>query len=314
MSSRLPETIAECLFFLNSGSSTEHLGQATSDVEVQKRALQTLSSLTAVSPLNRNLVAQTGIVSTLLNLSRFSSSPTIQFLSLSILFSLSLNSNLKPLIADMEMIHHLNSLIIFQTCPDSGKMAASLICSLAMLDKNKAVFGVAGTVQALIKSLEYQPPCINTHHVLSSLAELVQFHGNSTLAVRAGAVPVLIQVVRCNDGELAGTALSILVLLGRLKEGIDAIRNTEDILSLMVDVLKRKCMMSKEGSADLLLRLFEENEGCIKSAVEFPDFSSLVADLSVRGSAKAQDKASLILKKIMEVNSDSYSESSVFYI
>ncbi|XP_026454403.1 U-box domain-containing protein 11-like isoform X1 [Papaver somniferum] len=313
MSSRLRETIAECLFFLNSGSSTDHLGQATSDVEVQKRALQTLSSLTAVSPLNRNLVAQTGVVSTLLNLSRSSSPPTIQFLSLSILFRLSLNSNLKPLIADMEMIHHLNSLIIFQTCPDSGKMAASLIYSLAMLDKNKAVFGVAGTVQALVKSLEYQPTCINTHHVLSSLAELVQFHGNSTLAVRAGAVPVPIQVVRCNDGELAGTALSILVLLGRLKEGIHAIRNTEDILSLMVDVMKRRCMMSKEGSADLL-PLFEENEGCIKSAVEFPDFSSLVADLSVRGSAKARGKASLILKKIMEVNSDSYSESSVLYI
>lgn len=40
-----------------------------------------------------------------------------------------------------------------------------------------------------------------THHLLSSLVELVQFHGNCTVAVRSGAVQVLIQIVESTDGE-----------------------------------------------------------------------------------------------------------------
>ncbi|OVA00489.1 hypothetical protein BVC80_9089g86 [Macleaya cordata] len=305
MSSRLRETVTECL------------AQAQSDSEeVQQNALKTLASLTKVSPQNRNLLAQTdGAISTFLNLCRSSSSKIIQFLSLSILFNLSLNSNLKQPLAEMEMIHHLNSIIICPSCPECSKLAVSLICSLAMLDKNKAVFGVAGTVQALVKSVEFQASCIAAHHVLSSLTELVQFHGNSTLAVRAGAIPVLIQIVKSTESEDAGTALSVLVLLGRFKEGIDAIRNTEEVVNLMVDVLKRRCMLSKEGSAEILLRLFDESEDCVRVAVELPDFSSLVADLSVRGSAKAREKASLLMKKMMEVNLDAYFESHpMFYL
>ncbi|XP_073219593.1 protein neprosin-like [Cicer arietinum] len=55
---------------------------------------------------------------------------------------------------------------------------------------------------------------------LSSLAELVQFHGNCTLAVRGGAVSVLLPVVRSTDNneDLAGTSLSVHRLLERFDE------------------------------------------------------------------------------------------------
>ncbi|XP_015170791.1 uncharacterized protein [Solanum tuberosum] len=288
------EAIAECLSELQSESQ-----------ENQQKALLTLVSITKVSPQNRNLLAQTnGVVSTLLSLSMSPSSTTIQLLALSILFNLSLNPNLKQTLADMEKILFLNSVIMSSTSAEPSRIAASLLCSLAMLDKNKAKFGVAGTVEALVKVISRsRGPA--SHHFLSTLAELVQFHGNCTVAVQSGAVPVLIKLVEDSDCEdLAGTSLAILCLLARFEEGLTALKEIDKIVALLIEILKGKCMLSKEGAADILLRLFEESEGCIRDALRLPEFSSVLADLSVRGSVKAREKASLLMKKLMEANMD----------
>ncbi|OMO80684.1 Armadillo-like helical [Corchorus olitorius] len=300
---RLRETIVEILSEAQSNSP-----------EVQQKALQTLVSITKVSPQNRTLLAQTnGAISILLKLSK-SLSPIIETLSLTILFNLSLNPDLKLSLADMETIDHLNSIIISPTSPESSKLASSLICSLAMLDKNKAKFGVAGTIPLLINSVSGRTRCAAAHHLLSSLAELVQFHGNCTVAVRAAAVPVLIQVIKSVDGEdLAGTSLAVLGLLARFDEGLNALKNTDQVVNSMVDVLKGRCMLSKEGAAEILLRLFDESEGCLRDALRIPEFLTLLADISVRGSAKAREKAGLLLKKTMEANIDPYSEETAMF-
>lgn len=295
---QIHEAIAECLTQIQLESH-----------EIQHKALRTLSYLTKVSSQNRNLLAQTDdALSILLSLSKLS---TTQTLSLSILFNLSLNPNLRQTLAKMDTIQHLNSIILSPSSPESGRFAASLICSLAMLDKNKARFGVAGTVQALVKALSDAVQFSAAHHLLSSLVELLQFHGNCTLAVRAGAVPVLFQVVESTDGEdLAGSSLASLGLLGRFKEGIEEIRTKDGVVGLLVDVLKRRCMLSKEGSAELLLLLFEVSEEYVREAVGLSEFSSLVADLSVRGSVKAREKAIMLMRKMMEANLDCYVEGN----
>lgn len=296
----------------------ECLSEAQSDShDIQERALRTLASLTKVSPQNRNLVAQSeGAIPVFLTLSKASSS-IIQVLSLAILFNLSLNPDLKKILADMETISHLNYMIASpETSPESGRLASSLICSLAMLDKNKAKFGVAGTIQLLIEAIsgpQHRP--MATHHLLSSLAELVQFHGNSTLAVRSGAIPALIQLAESTGGEdLAGTSLAVLCLLGRFDEGLNALIRTQGIVSRMVNVLKGRCMLSKEAAAEILILLFDESEGCVRDAMRLPEFSTVLADLSVRGSAKAREKASLLMKKIMmEADLDSYVDGSTLF-
>lgn len=291
---RRGEAIAECLSELQSESH-----------ENQQKALLTLVSITKVSPQNRNLLAQTkGVVSTLLSLSMSPSSTTIQLLALSVLFNLSLNPNLKQTLADMEKILFLNSVILSSTSAEPSRIAASLLCSLAMLDKNKAKFGVAGTVEALVKVIS-RPRGPASHHFLSTLAELVQFHGNCTVAVRSGAVPVLIKLVEDSDcQDLAGTSLAILCLLARFEEGLTALKEMDKIVALLIEILKGKCTLSKEGAADILLRLFDESEGCIRDALRLPEFSSVLADLSVRGSVIAREKASLLMKKLMEANMD----------
>ncbi|KAG4197794.1 hypothetical protein ERO13_A05G047000v2 [Gossypium hirsutum] len=290
----------------------EYLSEAQSDShEVQQKAIQALASITRVSPQNRSLLAQTyGGIPALLTLSK-SISPMIQTLSLSVLFNLSLNPNLKQSLADMETINHLNSIILSPTSPpESTKLASSLICSLAMLDKNKAKFGVAGTIPLLIHAIS--DPCnAAAHHLLSTLAELVQFHGNCTLAVRAGAIPVLIHVVESSDGEdLSGTSLAVLGLLSKFDEGLNALKKTEQVVSSMVEVLKGRCMLSKEGAAEILVRLFDESEGCLADALNLPEFLTVLADISVRGSAKAREMTAQLLRKTMEANLVSYSDGS----
>ena len=289
---RIRETVSESLF---EALSSSH--------EVQQKVLEMLVSITKVSPQNRNLLAQTdGAIPALLTLSK-SSSSIIQALSLSSLFNISLNPELKRSLADMETIYHLNS-ILSPSSPETSRLTSSLVCNLAMLDKNKAKFAVAGTIQLLIKALS-GPRSLASHHLLSSLAELVQFHGNCTVAIRSRVVPVLINIVESTDGEdLAGTSLAVLCLLARFDEGLNALRKTDHVVSLMVNVLKRRCMLSKEGAAEIL-RLFDESEGYMTDALMVPDFSTVLADLSVRGSAKAREKTALLMEKVMEANMDS---------
>lgn len=182
-----------------------------------------------------------------------------------------------------------------------------------MLDKNKAKFGVAGTVQLLVKAIS-GPHCQAAHHLLSSLAELVQFQGNCTLAVRAGGVQTLIKVVESTDGEdLAGTSLAVLCLLARFDEGLSSLMKTDGIVSLMVDVLIGRCMLSKEGAVEILTRLFDESEGCMRDALGLPEFANVLADLSVRGSVKARERASLLMRKMMDAELNTYVDGSPMF-
>ncbi|KAF8034329.1 hypothetical protein BT93_C0583 [Corymbia citriodora subsp. variegata] len=294
---RIRDTISECSSQAQSGSD-----------EAKERALQMLAAITKVSPLNRSLLAQAdGAIPAFLQLTE-SDSPVVQALSLSILFNLSLNPELKRPLAEMETIRHLNSIVLSPSSPETSRLAASLICSLAMLDKNKAKFGVVGTIQALIKAIS-GPNSVASHHLLSSLAELVQFHGNCTLAVRSGAVPMLLGLVASTEGEdLAGTSLAILGLLARFDEGLNALIRTDKIVVSMMDVLKGRCMQSKEGAAEILLRLFDESEGCTREALRLPEFSTVMADLSVRGSARAREKAGFLMRKMTEA--DTYADGN----
>lgn len=142
MAIRVRETIVECM---------REAQSAGADDDDRCQALQTLATITKISPQNRNLVAQIdGAVASLLSLSKSSPHQLVQNLALSVLFNLSLNPNLKYSLAQRDTVFHLTSLL---GSPESAKLAASFLCSLAMLDKNKAKFGVAGTVQVSIQSL-----------------------------------------------------------------------------------------------------------------------------------------------------------------
>ncbi|EYU21956.1 hypothetical protein ABFS82_01G031300 [Erythranthe guttata] len=294
MSNRARETIIECIRKAQYSGSNEE--------DIRQQALQTLVAVTKISPQNRNFVAQIdGAISLLLSLSK-SHFPQdqIQILALSVLFNLSLNPNLKNSLARTELILHLNTLVLSSNDSiDSGKLAASLLCSLAMLDKNKAKFGVTGTVQVLVKAIA-GPRRPASHHLLSSLAELVQFQGNCTLAVRAGAVQVLIAVAESADGEdLSGTSLVALGLIARFEEGLNELKRTDRIVVRMVGILKRGCMLSKDGASEILLRLFDESEECLRDAVALPELSSVLADVSVRCTGRARKKAGLLMNKVM---------------
>ncbi|KAG1335578.1 U-box domain-containing protein 14-like [Cocos nucifera] len=279
----------------------EWMSQVRSDSpDAQNDALQALSSLTKVSTHNRNLLAQTrDAIPRILALSQSPSTLT-HTLSLSILFNLSLNPNLKQSLAEANIIPLLNSIILFPRSPQAGKLAASLLCSLAMLDKNKAPFGVAGTVEVVIQALKSCSNISAAHHLLSSLAELVQFHGNSTLAIRAGAVPTLVQILEGPAADLAGSSLAILGLLARFEEGIRAIRAVDGVVGLLVDGLRSGCMVSRESAAEILIKLFAESEECLREAARKHEFSSLLADLSIRGSDKARQKAGVLMQMLMD--------------
>uniref|UniRef100_A0A6V7QPX7 U-box domain-containing protein n=1 Tax=Ananas comosus var. bracteatus TaxID=296719 RepID=A0A6V7QPX7_ANACO len=305
MAAQGTEIIAELLQQIQSLDSPE--GQTAA-------ALHSLSSLTKVSSHNRKHVAAApGAVPLLLSLisAATPSSTHTQTLSLSILFNLSLNTNLKLSLAQTpNLITLLNSILLSSKTPHAAKLAASLLCSLAMLDKNKAPLGVAGTVEVIVEALRCSTNVSSSspanHHLLSALAELLHFHGNCTLAVRAGVVPLLVGNLESPPEELAGS-FTVLGLLARFDEGIEAIMAVDGVVSLMVDGLRKGCTVSRESAAEILIKLFEESGECLKeAALNHDEWSSLLADLSVRGSARAREKAAVLMRMMMENDLDGY--------
>lgn len=161
---------------------------------------------------------------------------------------------------------------------------------------------ICGPIQVLVKAVS-GPQSPASHHILSSLAELVQFHGNCTLAVRAGAVAALMQLAESGDGEdLAGTSLAVVGLLARFEEGLKELKRSDAVVGRMVGILKSGCFLSKEGAAEILLRLFDESHKCFRDAAELPELLSALAEISVGGSGRAREKAALLMKKIMDAN------------
>lgn len=137
-----------------------------------------------------------------------------------------------------------------------------------------------------------------SHNLLGCLAELVQFHGNCTLAVRAGAVAVLLEMAESED--FSGTSLAILGLLARFEEGLNELKGSDGIVARMVVILKRQCILSKEGACEILLRLFDESEDCVRQAVALPDLSSTLTEVSLGCSGRVREKACLLMNRIME--------------
>lgn len=282
---------------------SECLAQAESESEgVRAMALQTLSSLTKLSSHNRDLVALTeGALPLLLSLS---ASP----LALSTLLHLSLNPNLKKPIASVDgLLGRLSSLILCPSAsPQVSALAASLVCSLAMHDKNKAPLGVAGAVEAVVQTLAVASTSHSAgaaaHHLLSSLAELAQFHGNCTLAVRAGAVAVLARILSGPAEGLAGTASVVLARLASFEEGMGAIREVPGVAWVLLEAVRKGCMVGRESAMEVLVRLLRENRELTQEVAASEDTSSLLADLSIRGSAKLRDQAALLMKMMHDAD------------
>ncbi|KAG6487175.1 U-box domain-containing protein 12-like [Zingiber officinale] len=285
MVSEAVDAVAECL------------AQAESEEEeARATALQTLSALTKLSSHNRDLVALTdGALPLLLSLS---DSP----LALSTLLHLSLNPNLKKPIASVDgLLGRLSSLLLCpSTSPQTAALTASLVCSLAMHDKNKAPLGVAGAVEAVVETLVIATTSPSegavARHLLSSLAELAQFHGNCTLAVRAGAVPVLVRILDGQAEDLVGTASVVLARLASFEEGMGAIREVPGVAWVLLEAVRKGCVVGRESAMEVLVRLVGESRELTEEVAASEDTSILLADLSIRGSAKLRDQAALLMK------------------
>ncbi|WOL09208.1 hypothetical protein Cni_G17961 [Canna indica] len=181
-----------------------------------------------------------------------------------------------------------------------------------MHDKNKATLGVAGSVAAVVKALASSPSvAAPRYHLLSSLAELDHFHGNCTLAVRAGAVPVLVRILGGPAEDLSGASVFVLARLARFEEGIKAIREMEGVTTLLVNGLRTGCTVSTESAMEVLVRLLEENVQLMRDVAGSEESSSLLVDLSITGSPKLREKAGLMMKMMEDSGVDCHAQGKL---
>lgn len=217
-------------------------------------SLRALHALSKSNPAVRRQIADSGAVSTILRLVG-SPDPPLQEAALLLLFNLSLDDDNKVgLVADGAV-----SRIVFVLragAPACRTIAATTLTSLAVVDVNKASIGdYPFAIDALVELLR-EGERRGKREAATAVYTLCSYPENQRKVVRAGAVPVLV--------ELAGAglerAVEVLALLTKCRLGRAQMEKVEGFAETMVGILRRGTPRSTVHALATLAWVCEESE------------------------------------------------------
>lgn len=143
---------------------------------------------------------------------------------------------------------------------ESGSMVArentaAALFSLSKLEENRVIIGAAGSIPPLILLLRTgsRP---GKKHAAEALFYVCNCQGNKnkSIAIRAGLVPILLELLVWTENGLVDVAVSILDVLSSHPEGRAAISAAAAIPSL-VAVIRNESPRNKENAAAILVHL-----------------------------------------------------------
>lgn len=220
---------------------------------------QTLSQirrLAKVDPTFRRLLLDSGAVSVILRHAAANSFPDLQEPALRALLELSLDGDdvKVGLVADGAVTTLVAVLSSPQASPSSRAIAATTLTSLAVADVNKCSIGAhTSAISALVEMLRQgshghrgsNPR--ERREAATALYALCSFPENRRRAVRAGAVPALVDLAATYGSE---RAIEVLGLIAKSKEGKQELCRTQGIVTLLAAVLKKD--NNNRGTLDAL--------------------------------------------------------------
>ncbi|KAI6692822.1 hypothetical protein NL676_020532 [Syzygium grande] len=181
-------------------------------------------------------------------------------------------------------------------------IAAAALSELAILDLNRHLIGEAGAIGPLINVIG-EGNIVAIVNASSALSKLFRLTENRKNAIRARATSVILQrIVRriCVD-EMMG-------LLASLSCDQDAVEELRDfgavplLLTVLGEIRPNRC---KENCVAILHEICSHDPHTVKQIRKNEDASGLLLRLSVSttATARAQRKATSIVKKIMKIAS-----------
>ena len=280
---------------------------ATGSPEIQRKAAYELRLLAKTGMDNRRIIAEAGAIPFLVTLLT-SHDPRIQENAVTALLNLSIFDNNKTLIMAAGAIDNILDVLQSGKTMEARENAAAGIFSLSMIADGKVTIGAHPRAMPALVALLREGTSAGKRDAATALFNLVVHSANKGSAVVAGAVPLLIDLLMDDKAGITDDALGVLVLLLGCPEGLEQIRKSRILVTLLIDLLRFGSPKGKENSITLLLGLCKDGGGEVARRLllnprSIPSLQSLVAD----GSLKARRKADALLRLLNRCCSQSHS-------
>lgn len=269
---------------------------ATGSPDIRRQAAYELRLLAKTGMDNRRIIAEAGAIPFLLILLG-SPDSRIQENAVTTLLNLSIYENNKILIMAAGALDNIVHVLQSGLTMEAKENAAAAIFSLSLIDEHKIIIGAHPRAVPALVGLLGEGTTAGKRDAATALFNLSVFNVNRSKVITAGAVPLLIGLLTDDKAGITDDALAMLALLLGCSEGLQEIRKSRVLVSLLIDLLRFGSSKGKENSITLLLGLCKDGgeevaRRLLMNPCSIPSLQSLATD----GSLKARRKADALLR------------------
>ncbi|RYR34899.1 hypothetical protein Ahy_A10g049959 isoform D [Arachis hypogaea] len=246
---------------------------------------------------SRKIIAEAGAIPFLVTL-LLSNDPRIQEQAVTALLNLSIFDNNKILImAAGKAIENIIEVLESGKTMEARQNAAAAIFSLTMIDYSKVTIGGHPRATKALVNLLKEGTAVGKRDAASALFNLAVYQNNKARIVSAGAVSLLIELLMDDKAGITDDALAVLASLVGCSQGLQEIRNSRALVSILIELLRYGSATGKENSITLLLGLCkEEGELVARRLLVNPSSIPSLQSLAAHGSLRARRKADALLR------------------
>ncbi|KAG9453563.1 hypothetical protein H6P81_006467 [Aristolochia fimbriata] len=282
---------------------------ATGSTEIRRQAAFELRLLAKTGMVNRRIIAEAGAIPFLVTLLGAHDQRT-QENAVTTLLNLSIFDNNKLLIMEAGAIDGIVEVLQKGKSMEARENAAATITSLSMIDKCKITIGThSAVIQGLVELLrEGTSPA--KRDAAMALFNLGLYNANKAKVVAAGVISLFVELLVDDKAGITDEALAVLALLSGCPEGLREIRESKNLVTILVDLIRFGSPKGKENSLSLLLGMCRNGEEVAKQLLLNPQsIPSLWTQVST-GSLKARRKADALLRLLNRHFTQSQSSST----
>uniref|UniRef100_A0A0E0LFV5 RING-type E3 ubiquitin transferase n=1 Tax=Oryza punctata TaxID=4537 RepID=A0A0E0LFV5_ORYPU len=260
-------------------------------LDVQRKAVKKIRTLSKENPENRLLVTDNGGIPALIGLLPYPDKK-IQENTVTSLLNLSIDEGNKLLIARGGAIPLIIEVLRNGSVEGQENSAAALF-SLSMVDENKVAIGALGGIAPLVDLLQ-NGTIRGKKDASTAIFNLMLNNANKLRAIEAGILPTLLKLLDDKKAAMVDEALSIFLLLASNPTCRSEV-GTEHFVEKLAQIIKEGTPKNKECAVSVLLELGSSNNALMAHALGF-DLHQHLADIAKNGTSRAQRKANSLIQ------------------
>lgn len=266
---------------------------STNNGNYSKDAIQGLRLLTKTSSINREYIAQKGVIPLIVSHLQTADTET-QKHAVTLLFNLSITSTLKALIISSGAL--LPIVEVLKTGDNEAREnAAAALFSLSSKGSNADIIGLTTDAIPALVQLLVDGTRRGKLDAMNAIFDLCLLKENKAKAVEAGVVASLVRLLTDERMGLMDQALATLALLATHHQAQGEIARV-NALPILVDLVAESNAQNRENAACILLEVCSNDVNMVYGAMKL-GLCGALGELASTGTSKARRKA----KKLLEI-------------